>query len=155
MRTLTLASILCLTLLGLCQSDSSKLVTTYAVQEVAQFPGGNDSFNIYLTNNLIYPEEAMEKEIHGKVIIQFDVDKDGNVTDVKVLTTNLYQNVEEPTGKRRKTKTVKKKLEGDYDYCLGTCASNLVSNSPKWKPATQRGRPVKMRFRIPIRYEIY
>ncbi len=139
-------------------SDTVKrtLPPTFDVERRAEFPGGNNAFQQYIIDNLEYPEEAIENGVEGKVFIQFEIDKEGNVTNVQIVKTDLYQEVEIPVGKKkRKTKTIRTKIEGGTDYCLGTCASNLISNSPKWKPAIQRNKPVRMRFMIPISYEQY
>lgn len=164
MRTSALSLVLLLGLACFAQTDSTaksdstsdkEVPMFYTVSERAEFPGGDMAFQKYLTDNLEYPEDAVENGIEGKVYIQFDIDRDGNVTDVKIVKMDLYQEVEVPTGKRRKTKTVRTKLDSSNDYCLGTCASNLIANSPKWKPAKQRNKPVKMRFVMPIKYEVF
>jgi len=135
-------------------NDTSK-VTTFTLATKAEFPGGEDSLLHFLSSNLEYPQEALENDVHGTVNLMFIIDKEGNVTDVEVVSMKLYK--EEPIfnkrGKKKGSKTVE--ITDGYDYCLGTCAANLISNSPKWKPATQRDKNVNMRFRVPVRYYMY
>jgi hypothetical protein len=140
-------------------SDSSdKVVEFITVETPARFPGGEEAFHKFIAQNLEYPKEAFENDVMGEVWIQFDVDKKGNVENVQVVKSEIIQmetEVEEIGFLKRKKVTRKEKKVEGYDYCLGTCAANLISNSPQWEPATQRDKPVRMRYRVPIRYRIY
>ncbi len=142
--------------LSFSQNSDSTVQEFFEVHTVAEFPSGQDSFHFFIAHNLEYPEEALENDVFGKVWLQFDIDTSGNVQNVKVIRSNLKQYKSIFSGKRfKKKKEVEVQLKSNNDYCLETCAVNLISNSPKWTPATQRGRKVKMRFRIPINYEMY
>jgi hypothetical protein len=143
---------------ALGQSDTTpqkeRLEETFSVAEPAQFPGGTDSLYWYIAQNLGYPQEAIDSNVFGKVWIQFTIDKQGFVKDVSVVRSDLKRYTYEQTEKKRRKKLEKVVPVEGYDYCLETCAANLISNSPKWKPATQRGKPVNMRFRLPINYNM-
>lgn len=87
--------------------------------------GGIDEFrNNYISKNLKYPDVAAENGIQGRVFINFVVEPDGRVTNVKVVR--------------------------GVDSSLDKEAVRVVSSSPKWKPGMQRGKPVRVQFTIPI-----
>ena len=145
--------------LSKAQTDSTNSADTTSqmlkATQMAEFPGGNNAIAQYISKQLEYPEDALENDVSGTVYISFIIDTFGHVTDVEIDKTKLKQ--EKPVlnarGKKKGTKTVK--VSGDQDYCLGTCAANIISNMPKWKPAELKGEKVKMRLRLPIRYAIY
>ncbi|MGD9976913.1 MAG: energy transducer TonB [Bacteroidales bacterium] len=96
------------------------------VEEMPNFgEGGIDEFrNNYVAKNLKYPDIAAENGIQGRVYINFVVEPDGRVTNVKVVR--------------------------GVDASLDKEAVRVVSSSPKWKPGKQRGKPVRVQFTIPI-----
>ncbi|MCB8963860.1 MAG: energy transducer TonB [Bacteroidales bacterium] len=96
------------------------------VEEMPSFgPGGLEEFrNNYVQKNLKYPDVAAENGIQGKVYINFVVEPDGRVTNVKVIR--------------------------GVDPILDKEAARVVASSPRWKPGKQRGKPVRVQFNIPI-----
>ena len=96
------------------------------VEESAKPVGGMKSFYKYIKKNIKYPNMARRTGLQGKVFVQFIVDKDGSLTDVRVIR------------------------------CIGAgCddeAGRILEQSPKWEPGKQRGRPVKQRIVMPIRF---
>src|ERR1700744_5618737 len=56
-----------------------------AVEESPEFPGGLQAFYKFLAMNVRYPQEAREKKIQGRVIVQFIVERDGSLSDVKIV----------------------------------------------------------------------
>ncbi|WP_338769151.1 energy transducer TonB [Bernardetia sp. ABR2-2B] len=94
------------------------------VEESPTYEGGMNEFYKYISENLTYPPNAKEKNITGKVFIQFVVDKDGSIVDAKVV------------------KSVDKELDAE--------ALRVIQNSPKWIAGKQRGKNVKVRMNIPI-----
>lgn len=111
-------------------NDAEEEVEEYTpfvvVEEMPSFgPGGIDEFrNNYISKNLKYPDVAAENGIQGRVFINFVVEPDGRVTNVKVVRS--------------------------VDPALDKEAVRVVSSSPKWKPGKQRGKPVRVQFTIPI-----
>lgn len=91
-----------------------------------EFPGGMESLNKYITDNLKYPQLALENNIQGKVYISFFVEKDGSVSNVRVLR--------------------------DIGGGCGKEAKRVVMSMPKWKPGTRSGRPVRTQFNLPINF---
>lgn len=158
MKTLFTVFLILFSLISIAQSDTSvqeeRFEPIYS-NIPAQFPGGTDSLYLYIAKNLEYPPEAIDSNVFGKVWVQFTIDKQGYVKDVEVIRSDLKRYTYEKSDKKRWKKTEKVIPVVGYDYCLETCAANLISNSPKWKPATQRGKPVNMRFRLPINYNMY
>ncbi len=98
------------------------------VEENAQFPGGDAAMYKWIANHLQYPEECREKGIQGRVMIQFVVNKDGSITDVKVLKSPSALLSEE--------------------------AIRVVKAMPKWKPAKDKGKVVRSHFRLPIVFRL-
>ena len=98
-------------------------------EEMPLFPGGDLECMKFIQKNLRYPEEARRKGIEGRVIIQFIVDKDGTLTDFTVA-----RGVEESLDRE---------------------ALRLAKSIPQpWKPGTQRGIPVRVKYTMPIRFQI-
>lgn len=98
------------------------------VEESAEPIGGMDAFLKYVAKNLKYPAQARRMGIEGKVFVQFVVDKDGSITDIKVV----------------------KGIGGGCDEE----AVRVLENAPKWKPGKQRGRPVRQRIVLPISFKL-
>ncbi|WP_075351919.1 energy transducer TonB [Algoriphagus marinus] len=91
-------------------------------------PGGMSGWNQYLSKNLKYPTQARRMGIEGTVIVVFVVNTDGSIQDVEVL----------------------RGIGGGCDEE----AIKVVSEAPKWEPGKQRGRPVRTRMRLPIRFKL-
>lgn len=86
-------------------------------EEDAKFPGGNSAWTKFLTKNLKYPKQAQRANIEGRVILNFYVDREGNISNITVV-------------------------RGVGSGCDEE-AIRVLSKSPKWKPGLQRGVPVK------------
>jgi len=98
------------------------------VEEQPEFPGGEEALMNYLISNIHYPEQAKELDIQGTVIIEFVVETDGSVTNV----------------------VVKRGIGGGCDEE----AVRVVKSMPKWKPGKQRGKPVRVRYTLPVRFQL-
>ncbi len=96
------------------------------VEYNASFPGGVDARMKYLRENITYPKLAKESGIQGTVYLKFVVEKNGSITNVKVL----------------------RGIGGGCDEE----AMRVVKNMPKWNPAKQRGKPVRVQFNMPIKF---
>lgn len=93
-----------------------------------EFPGGIDALYDYICCNVSYPAEAREKGISGKVYVSFVVERDGSVTDVKVLR--------------------------DIGGGCGEAVVEAVKNMPRWKPAFQGKKPVSTQFNLPVNFNL-
>lgn len=91
-------------------------------------PGGMEGWNNYLKENLTYSEQAKKEGIEGTVIVVFVVNTDGSIQDVDIL------------------KGVGAGLDEE--------AVKVVQNAPRWEPGKQRGREVRTRMRLPIRFKL-
>ncbi len=98
------------------------------VEKQPKFPGGTKAFLLYIQKHLMYPEMAKRMGIEGKVYVQFVVDKEGNLSEVK---------------------SVKGIGAGCEDEAV-----RVIQNSPKWQPGKQRGRVVKVRIVVPLTFSL-
>jgi TonB family protein len=98
------------------------------VEERPQFPGGDAELMKFLQQNVKYPKEAQEQGKQGRVIVQFVVEKDGSITDAKVLKP--------------------------VDPLLDAEALRIVNMMPKWTPGKQRGKAVRVYFTIPVTFRL-
>jgi len=98
------------------------------VEAMPGFPGGEAARIKYLNNNIKYPQMARESGIQGRVFVTFVVEKDGSVTDVRVL----------------------RGIGGGCDEE----AIRVIKNMPKWQPGKQRGKPVRVQFNMPILFKL-
>lgn len=94
----------------------------------AEFPGGTEALMKYIKDHLKYPAEEREMGIQGRVYVEFVVEKNGEVTTVKVI------------------RGVSKNLDLE--------AKRLVTMMPDWKPAESRGNPVRSKARLPITFTL-
>jgi TonB family protein len=122
------------------QGDDEKEEPIFLIVEhMPQFPGGDIALREYIRDNVVYPEEAKAKKIQGKVFVQFVIGTDGNVEpeSVKAIRSidQTYRNV-------------------DLSL-LDPEAIRVVKSMPKWEPGTQRGKPVRVSFTIPIDFSMY
>lgn len=99
------------------------------VEERPKFNGGDaNEFSKWVNARLVYPEIAKENGVQGRVTLQFTVEKDGRVTNVKVLR--------------------------GVDSSLDKEAVRVVSSSPKWTPGRQRDRAVKVTYTFPVIFQL-
>lgn len=98
------------------------------VEDQAEFPGGQDSLMKFLAANIKYSQAAKEKGTRGKVVITFIVEKDGSLSNIKVLR--------------------------DIGDGCGEEAIRVVNLMPKWKPAKQREKNVRQQFVLPITFRL-
>lgn len=127
------------------QKESKKEVTqdeekVFQMPEVMpEFPGGMEALYAYLGKNLNYPKAAKENQVQGSVVINFIIEKDGKVSNVKVMTNNLKGKENTP--------------QSAIDECVNE-ATKIIKNMPDWKPGTNKGKAVRTIFNIPIRFAL-
>jgi|APIni6443716594_1056825.scaffolds.fasta_scaffold35697_3 protein TonB len=98
------------------------------VENAPAFPGGDGARMKFLQENIKYPQMARESGIQGTVYVTFVVERNGSVTDVKIL----------------------RGIGGGCDEE----AVRVVKNMPKWEPGKQRGKPVRVQFNMPIKFTL-
>jgi len=106
--------------------DSNEPLTV--VEEMPEFPGGHGPMMQYVSKQLKYPEEAVENNVQGAVIVTFVVERDGHINEVKVL----------------------RGIGGGCDEE----AMRVVKGMPNWSPGKQNGKLVRVRYNLPIRYAL-
>lgn len=107
-------------------SKSDNLTCIFPIQELPSYRGGDKAWSKFLNKNLKWPSQ--EEDVMGKVIISFDVEKNGKLDNFKI----------------------EKKLAPKFD----AEALRVIKLSKKWIPGKQNGKPVKVRYTIPIKFNI-
>ncbi|WP_077153289.1 energy transducer TonB [Bacteroides bouchesdurhonensis] len=98
------------------------------VEQMPEFPGGNAALMQYLNKNIKYPVIAQEQGVQGRVIVQFVVNKDGSIVDAQVVRS--------------------------VDPYLDKEAIRVINTMPKWTPGKQRGKPVRVKFTVPVAFRL-
>jgi protein TonB len=98
-------------------------------EEDAEFPGGYEKLAEFIQNNLVFPDEALEIGVKGKAMVRFVVEKDGRISNATVERPI----VECPACNKE--------------------ALNVINKMPKWVPAKNAGRPVRLWVRIPVVFD--
>ena len=102
--------------------------TFVAVEQQAEFPGGQGALMKFLSNNIRYPESAQQNDIQGRVIVKFVVEKDGSIGNV----------------------TVVKGVDRDLDRE----AIRVVKKMPRWQPGKNNGVAVRSYFNLPVTFRL-
>ena len=100
----------------------------FVVEDMPEFPGGEQALHRYLAQEIKYPTIAQENGIQGRVYVKFVINTDGSVTDVEIAR--------------------------GVDPSLDKEALRVVRNMPKWKPGEQRGEPVRVSYTVPINFQL-
>lgn len=112
--------------LGLwAQSNGDDKIYTI-VEENASFPGGEDALIEFLRDNIVYPELAKKKKISGRVYVSFVVEKDGSLSNIKILK--------------------------DLGDGCGEEVIRVVRKMPRWKPGRQKGEIVRQIINLPVSF---
>jgi protein TonB len=98
------------------------------VEEMPEFPGGQTALMKFINENIIYPEDAINNGIEGKVVVRFVVSADGSVKRIELLK--------------------------GVDPLLDKEALRVVSLQPVWKPGRQNGNPAAVWFTVPVKFEL-
>lgn len=98
------------------------------VEQMPQFPGGETELMKFLKNNVKYPKMSKELGITGTVFVEFIVNTDGTLSDIKIA----------------------KGVSSDIDKE----ALRIVNSMPRWVPGSQQNKPVQVGIRLPIRFTL-
>jgi protein TonB len=109
--------------------EEEEEVVFVVVESMPEFPGGQQALFKYLSENVKYPVIAQENGIQGRVICQFVVNKDGSIVDVEVVRSG-------------------------GDASLDKEAIRVIKSMPKWKPGKQRGKPVRVKYTVPVNFKL-
>lgn len=103
-------------------------VVFQVVERMPSFPGGDAAMFKYLGDNINYPVIAQENGVQGRVICQFVVNRDGSIVDIVVVRS--------------------------VDSSLDKEAVRVIKSMPKWSPGQQRGKPVRVKFTLPVNFKL-
>ena len=98
------------------------------VENMPEYPGGNEAMIAFFAKNMKYPADVQKNKVQGRVLVTFVVERDGTITDVQVAKPTFPS--------------------------LDDEAMRLVKKMPKWKPGTQRGVPVRVKFTLPVVFKL-
>ena len=110
-------------------ADTTKNVVYDVTETLPQFPGGQGVMMKYLAANIKYPASAVKAKKQGRVIVAFVIQKDGSVTNARIV------------------RSVDPELDAE--------ALRIVKAMPNWTPGTQDGKPVNVRYTIPVVFSLY
>lgn len=91
-------------------------------------PTFKGDINLWLAQNMRYPEEAEKNDIEGKVVVEFVIEKDGSVSNIKALKSPHSSLTEEVV--------------------------RLVKAMPNWNPGTMSGKPVRVKYVLPLSFKL-
>lgn len=110
-------------------SDEEEIDEVFVFAEQnPEFPGGDSALFMFICMNLSYPDQARDNWLEGLVWVRFVVKKDGTISNVKLLR--------------------------DIGGGCGQAAVEMVKSMPRWKPATQSGKPVSCEFILPVKFQL-
>ena len=98
------------------------------VEEMPHFPGGPAALQAFLSSNTKYPVVAQENGVQGRVIVSFVVERDGSITDVRVVRS--------------------------VDPSLDREATRVVRSMPRWSPGKQNGSAVRVKYTVPVVFRL-
>jgi TonB family protein len=99
------------------------------IETFPEYPGGEDARINFLRENLVYPQEAKEQRMEGKVLVSFVVEKDGSLTNFEILKS--------------------------AHPILDEEVLRVVKLMPNWEPGEIEGKTVKVRYQIPVNFALY
>ena len=108
--------------------EPDEVYSFVSLENPPKFPGGISDFYKFLADNIKYPEEAAKQNIEGNVFVSFIVEKDGSLNDIKI---------DRPLG-----------------YGTDEEAVRVLKLSPKWNPGTQNGKTVRVKYNLPIKFNL-
>ena len=118
-----------------------------------QYPGGVQELVRFLSNSIHYPVEAEHYGVEGRVLINFFVETDGTVSEMKVVKTELKDRLSDK--KFSKYSDIDKyAMREQGKGQLMEEALRVVGKMPNWEPARRRGNPVRVKYTLPITFKL-
>ncbi|MBR5633640.1 MAG: TonB family protein [Prevotella sp.] len=133
------------------QSSSEERIFE-VVEKMPEFPGGAKALMEYISYNVRYPKEAQESGEQGRVIVGFIVEKDGTISNARVVRSNRFvlAQVQKDGGIVTKVETA----EESALHELETEALRVINAMPKWTPGKQNGNAVRVKYNIPVSFRL-
>lgn len=115
---------------GVIQTDTIKenMLMGDIVEQMPEFPGGSSALMEFLSDNVKYPAECVKDSIQGRVVVTFIVEKDGSITEAKVV------------------RSVHPQLDQE--------ALRVVGLMPKWRPGSMNGQRQRVRYTLPVKFKL-
>jgi protein TonB len=111
------------------EPEVDEVVDFVVIENKPTFMGGDEKyFSKWVAKNIVYPQIAVDNDIQGRVFVEFVIDVDGSITEIKVLRSD--------------------------DESLKQEALRVLGLSPKWEPGKQRQKPTKVRFTFPFVFKL-
>ena len=99
------------------------------VEDMPEFPGGEEELRKFIAENVEYPEDAKAQKQEGKVFVKFVIDKEGNVRDAEIVNGTRFES-------------------------LNNEALRVIKSMPQWKPGKQSGQNVNVSYVVPINFQL-
>ncbi len=110
------------------EEEESSQQIFMVVEEMPKFPGGEAELMTFISKSIRYPVVAQENGIQGRVVCSFVINKDGSIVDAEIVR--------------------------GIDSSLDKEALRVINTMPKWTPGKQRGKPVRVKFTMPITFRL-
>jgi periplasmic protein TonB len=107
--------------------DNEEAIYTI-IEQLPSFPGGEEKMNEFIKSNLKYPDEAKSNRIQGTVYASFIITSSGKINNINILR-GLGGGCDEET-------------------------IRLIGSMPPWEPGKQRGKPVSVKFTLPVKFKL-
>lgn len=117
------------------------------------FPGGMEKMVQFMNANLKYPVEARRYGVQGRVYMQFYVEKDGKVTDISVMRTDLTDRLSTKAFSKY-SQAKKKAMREEGENQLKAEALRVMKKMPAWEPALRHAKPIRAKYTIPISFKL-
>ena len=101
-----------------------------APDRMPEFKGGVDGLGIYLSQNTVYPKKALKVHAEGKAVVEFIINEKGKVVNPTIKTSAGHE-------------------------ALDAEAIRVIRKMPRWKPGTKDGKPVKVKYYIPVNFALH
>ncbi len=123
------------------------------VEEPAQYPGGQGALMQYLAQNIRYPKISAENGVQGRVLVQFVIEKDGSLSNFKVVK-DAKPVLDGITVNAQGTTAEGNDIPKEAYGALNIEALRVLREMPKWIPAKQRGQVVRLKYTIPVTFRL-
>ena len=109
------------------EDDEDETMSVQLIDAIPSFPGGEEAMLQFITDNLTYPEDAKEAGISGRVVLEFIIEEDGSISEIKIIQ-GVHTSLDEE-------------------------AIRIVKMMPKWEPGKKGSEPVRVSYKLPIDFK--
>ena len=133
-------------------NEATSNETVYdVVEEEPIYPGGEKALREFIKTNQRYPDLAMEYGARGRVIMTFLIDSVGQVTNIKVVR-NIKMSYD-TLRLSRETEDMQQQVKQQIANLLGEESKRILSLMPRWTPGKMHGKPVNVKYAMPIQFQ--